>query len=1093
MASPETAVAPGEAPITYTERPVLCPPTPELARGQLHLRTLGAAEVHVGEGAIIGPSSERLFSMLVVCALEPDHVISRTQLLALVWPDMDDAAARHSLRQHTYRLRKMGIGIDSTRAAVVLDRASILPSFAVDRTSALFQRDVLHGQEPFGHLCAGWVPTLSTLRQWLERQRELYHAEVRRVLVPELRMLRDRGQWEDCERWSRTVLEFDSFNEDATLILAEAIAMLGSRARATELLESYVRETGSAGTPLGRRVEQAQQRIMRAGRVSYDGSARTKLVGRNDELARLDALTQQAMQGHAQMVRITGPAGIGKTELSYEATRRAVILGFGRCLVRVSRTMGQVAHGTLSRMVRDLLNLPGSLGCRPANLRLLRQFAGVEPTSNWELSDELSTPSPLTECLLELITSIAEERPLFILVDDLHYVDRQSLEEIERLFDLLQRQQVVFVVTERGVDEATIRTDVSDSRTTELWLRPLTHRDGVELASIIQSPSGRRLRAEAAKGVAAASDHSPLQIITFAREALTQGLTDFDPPVLRHALRRQILRLSVQARTVLQSIAIVGGKAPTLEICSAIELDFVRRLAAVTELLQSGLAEETADQHIQAHDVVSAAALENLSDSELRMLQRQLARASCEILRKQFVSDRAVSALELALSSGDRQLFVDNCLAFAERIADDGLVAGALRLLELAVRSCGSEADHARLLLLLARTANRAANWRLAISSAVEFRRVQGDSASKDIELALAELEANLKSKLLLRGRDDAHHALEIAKDPTRSLTHRIRGVRLVISSASDLFESDLAISAFEVLRGLQQNSLLDVDPWIEPYLQYHTVFGDLSTAYQTAIKICAESGEKLKTPFFARMYCNACFTLRLTGHAKLATKLLESAFFSDSLRENPGRRIFAAWQLSLIACEAGNSRSAAQWHSRLEEIASRELNVGEESWYVLHRFRMELTTTGRFSSPLFIVRQFESASKVPSRALLYATALSLCALRDGNDDARNELLVRATRYLEEFGRFGGQDMLAYGVLGALDGEPNQAAAARAIARRYVLEDRREGFSPVAGMPELSEALSKELHELYELRTLRANHVSDASSPGLHQPPNLIS
>ena len=66
-----------------------------------------------------------------------------------------------------------------------------------------------------------------------------YHADVRRILVPELRRLRDRSQWMECERWARTVLEFDPYNEDATLILANSLAMTGSPRSATTLIETY--------------------------------------------------------------------------------------------------------------------------------------------------------------------------------------------------------------------------------------------------------------------------------------------------------------------------------------------------------------------------------------------------------------------------------------------------------------------------------------------------------------------------------------------------------------------------------------------------------------------------------------------------------------------------------------------------------------------------------------------------------------------------------------------------------------------------------------------------------------------------------------
>jgi DNA-binding SARP family transcriptional activator len=505
MISTASALALDEMPLEsfYAPEPL---PLPALERGQVLFRTLGTAEIHIGGGGVIAPGAERMFSLLAVVGMSHEHVIARESLMEIVWPGMDDTSARHSLRQHVYKLRQLGVEIESSRASVRLLRSTFLPCFALDRTALLFDRDVLKGQEPFGHLFAGWLPSYDVLRSWVEQQRELYHADVRRILVPELRRLRDRGEWEEAERWARTVLEFDPYNEDATLIVAEAVAMLGSRVSASSLLESYVRETGVGGTDLGRRVEKAQQRIERAVRLSHDEAATPRLVGRDAELQRLDALTLAAMQGEPRIVRLLGPAGIGKTELAYEVTRRAVILGFARCLVRVSRPVGQVAHGTLSRLARDLLSLPGALGCRPANLQLLRQFAGVENANS--IVDEIvsSNPDPLSECMAELISCVAEERPLLIFVDDLHYADRLSLDHLERLCDLLQGARVLLLLTERTQTVVAHEDLGNDARNYEMILKPLSVPAAAELASLVRTRTGRSLTKELAHRVGECQD-----------------------------------------------------------------------------------------------------------------------------------------------------------------------------------------------------------------------------------------------------------------------------------------------------------------------------------------------------------------------------------------------------------------------------------------------------------------------------------------------------------------------------------------------------------------------------------------------------------
>nr|MCU0618149.1 hypothetical protein [Gemmatimonadaceae bacterium] len=260
--------APAEAPL-----PPGVQPPPRLVRGQLLFRTLGVAEIHIGSVGVISPGAERMFSLLALTAMAPDHVLAREEVRALVWPGSDDESARHSLRQHLYKLRHWGVPLRSTRASVMLDPSCLVPCFALDRTARRFDEDVLRGGEPFGQLFAGWIPSQPAMRRWVEEQRDRFQMDVRRILVPELRRLRDRADWVECERWARTVLEFDPYNEDGMLVLAEAIAMQGSRYSARTMLDGYVRETGITGTDLAQDVEAAQRRIGKATRVRHEASA----------------------------------------------------------------------------------------------------------------------------------------------------------------------------------------------------------------------------------------------------------------------------------------------------------------------------------------------------------------------------------------------------------------------------------------------------------------------------------------------------------------------------------------------------------------------------------------------------------------------------------------------------------------------------------------------------------------------------------------------------------------------------------------------------------------------------------------------------
>lgn len=1040
-------------------------PVPSLEFGQLLFRTLGTAEIHLGGGSVIGPSSERMFSLLVVCAMTPEQVVARARLLELVWPDLDDESGRHSLRQHLYRLRQFGIEVDATRASIRLNRSCLVPSFSLDRTAALFDRDVLRGSEPFGHLFAGWLPSQPSMRRWVERQREQYHADVRRILVPELRRLRDRGDWEECERWARTVLEFDPYNEDATVIVAEAVAMLGSRVDASSLLDEYVRETGGKGTELGRRVERTQQRIQRASRLLHGESGPPTLIGRDVELTTLDSLTLSAMQGESHVVELIGPAGIGKTELGYEVTRRAVILGFARCVIRVSRPVGQVTYGTVLRLTRDLMKLPGALGCRPENLDLLRRFAGSESDSV-----DGEDPPSLAECLLDLVGAVAEEQPLLVFVDDLHYSDRQSTQELLRLFDLLQRIRVLVVLTSRSEPTTMTEPTTDNRRHTVLRLSGLGFTEGTTLASSVRTSSGRSLDAASAQAVARASSSSPLAIITLAREQLVAGLTGGGSEGVRETLSRQLARLSVESRTMVTVLAVLGGKASLDEIDSIIDLPLTARTSALRVLIDTGLVSESDSHEIICHDEVQEALQRVVSQSEMQQVRRHAASSLIARLRTHFSSDLAITALSLTEKSTNASFFVDAVIEFAPKLAAAGFWRGAIGFLERA-REAASEADRRSVVLeKLVHVANMAAEWRTVRSSANQLRQLSAGSSSLSPRIALAEIEAALQSDLDSDSRIHAVRALQLAKREDLAEGEKTKALRLVISAASELFQADLATSAYAELHADVNDPTQLRAASAEPHMQYHTIFGDIGFARSLAARIHGELTAVGSTSDGVRLLNNASLVFRVTGEADLARECMMFVLTLPAIEQSDLQKAMAFWRLSLVGLDSGDLEAARSWADALFKLADQSSNQQEFAWSKLHRLRMEYVTQGTISDTALARQVLTNPRISPSRLDVYSTALSLHA----PSDFPSEIFARAVQYLGSYGRYAGMDFLATSIA-EIAHRQGELANVRGALWRYFGSDRRERSS----LPAHFSALNEEVQTLIRSAIASGENSSD--------------
>jgi DNA-binding SARP family transcriptional activator len=1045
-----------EEPVTADAGAPLFIPPPTLRRGQVLFRTLGAAEIHVGGGPVIMPSAERSFSLLVLCAMASDHVLSRERLLELVWPDLDAERGRHSLRQHLYKLRSLGIALHPTRTSVTLSPSCLVPCFALGRTSALFDRDVLQGHEPFGHLFAGWIPSHAPMRQWVEQQRDRFHMDVRRVLIPELHRLRDRADWPEVERWSRTVLEFDPFNEDATLALADALAMQGGRATARHMLDGYAREIGDLGADLARQVEAAQRRIGRAGRVRHEHSATPVLIGRDEELARLDALTLEVMQGETRIVHLLGPAGIGKTELAYEATRRAVILGFRRCIVRVTRPMGEVPHGTLSRLVRDLLTLPGALGCSPETMRLLRQLSG-------DLFTEDDPPNSgrfygVQEHIVDLLSAIAAEKPLVIYTDNLSDIDDVSLAVIESVWDHLRAIRILWIASSTLHHQAE-QTGSSVTQTVErVQLGPLLLPHAVELVTNIRSASGREIREQDAYSIALASTRVPRDLIASARAHLTAGLMPERSVRRREFVRERIAHLSPLSRTLIQCIALLGGKASITVLNDCLSESITVRLGAFRETIQRGLTVEQETILTLASDEIGETCIDFLSQTERNVLALHLSSVLAKRCKRFYSCEEAVLALELALQFGANESFLDLILQTANGMIEAGDSQVALRYLEKAQSIPPSSENAIEVLRLLARAAERTSHWQLLLRYSPALRsNALNTNDSTNLEWELAELEASVRSDVAAHSTGIASRALAIMRTAGITSEALLRAGRIAIGAASDLFAADIAITAHDILASLYTDPDEESLELWEPAMQFHTIFGDLSRAIRVANRAEHIIGATSLAISDLRFAANAAYVLRVGGQLRRAEAVLQALWESETLQREAGRRSFVAWQLSLLAIDSNDAVSARYWMDRLERVTKETAEQEIAYWHHCHRCRVELFLTGTIADASSLLVRVQSERNFLTRSGVYSLALFLQSLSFARmtDSEKAELRQHAARLLGRVGRYVGQDLLASSVAKSLCLSEMRTEAI-AVARRYLAHQRRERGDPPALLVDLA-------------------------------------
>jgi DNA-binding winged helix-turn-helix (wHTH) protein len=187
----------------------------------------------------------------------------------------------------------------------------------------------------------------------------------------------------------------------------------------------------------------------------------TPFVGRERELAQLQAWYARVQQGERQIAFVSGEAGIGKTTLverflTQAREASAVRIGRGQC---VEQTGPREPYLPLLQALQQLCKAPDgdqviSILRRYAPLWLL-QLAGVlEADERAVLYQQVQGISPqrmLRECA-EAVELLAAETPMILFLEDLQWNDHATVELLAYLAQRRERARLLIIGTYRPVE-----------------------------------------------------------------------------------------------------------------------------------------------------------------------------------------------------------------------------------------------------------------------------------------------------------------------------------------------------------------------------------------------------------------------------------------------------------------------------------------------------------------------------------------------------------------------------------------------------------------------------------------------------------------
>jgi len=213
---------------------------------------------------------------------------------------------------------------------------------------------------------------------------------------------------------------------------------------------------------------EATHRLYRlAGAASLVSACNAPLAGRDDELALLNGYWNEAVAGRRKVVFVRAPAGFGKTRLA------------GSFADQVSSRGGNVRH----------------IRCRLEHQHeplapVLAEFGTVLDTDGGGVLPK----SAILGAIIASLKDEIEDSPTLMVVDDLHWSDRATLEFLAQLVHDLEAQNLLMIVTTRP----DVPFDLSDDFNESIELLPLEEADALSLIAAHDPanaiPSEERIR-----------------------------------------------------------------------------------------------------------------------------------------------------------------------------------------------------------------------------------------------------------------------------------------------------------------------------------------------------------------------------------------------------------------------------------------------------------------------------------------------------------------------------------------------------------------------------------------------------------------------
>jgi DNA-binding SARP family transcriptional activator len=414
----------------------------------IQLHTLGTLDVTIdGTAAPADLLWKKNIGLLLYLARAPRHRCTREQLIGLLWPDKDDAAARQSMREALRALRHY-VGDDRLdTAGDVIQLRDGAVELDTDQLEQLVKRRAWAQATPLinGEFVEGFkIPDASGFEDWLTVERSHWHGFAMDALLHDAEARLDAGDESGADIAIAKARKLDPLSQRALRAHMRRLALADDRSGALRVLEDFGDTALESETrALVERLRNARAWHFPKDTRSQVATRRPPLLGRQRDLATALSHWRNAKGGRVALLVVEAESGGGKSRFIEELTARVSLDGGGIVAVRaIQADVDQPMSAAIGLARGALVDLPGVAGANPAALAALAGQLGewaerfpqkTAPTAGWDFD----------AAVVEVLRVASAEQPVLLIFDDAQWVDSTSYQMIAKLARDLARAPIL--------------------------------------------------------------------------------------------------------------------------------------------------------------------------------------------------------------------------------------------------------------------------------------------------------------------------------------------------------------------------------------------------------------------------------------------------------------------------------------------------------------------------------------------------------------------------------------------------------------------------------------------------------------------------